>query len=284
MRRFDRMSRLVAIVAAIVVVAAILLPSLPAVAGDAVSHTIDVNGVSRDYLLYVPPGQSGKLLPAFIVLHGSGSTDAQQETYSNFDAFAQAHGLVVMYPQGIDKHWNDGRVIGHESAADDIGFMKAMLAEVTAQGLIDPKRVYLTGLSMGGFGALKCGLSHPELYAGCASFSGVGDLSILLGEYQTEDNIGEMRGTFGPELIVKARDDLRLLANQAGSLPREQRPRVLITCGTRDFLHESNRELRDYLRSLPLDFRYEEWEGDHEWGFWDKSVQIALEEFFPENA
>ncbi len=162
------MLRRVAIVAAIVLVAAILLSSLPAVAGDAVAHTIDVNGVSRSYLLYVPPGQSGKRLPAFILMHGSGSTDERQETYSNFDAFAQAHGLVVMYPQGIDKHWNDGRVIGHESAADDIGFMKAMLAEVTAQGLIDPKRVYAAGISNGGFMAQHMACVMPDALAGIA--------------------------------------------------------------------------------------------------------------------
>ena len=132
----------VATLAAIVLTAANLQPSRPAFAGEAVAHTIDVNGVSRSYLLYVPPGHSGKRLPAFIMMHGSGSTDLQQERYTNFDVFADAHGLVVMYPQGIDKHWNDGRVIGHESMADDIGFMKAMLAQVIADGLIDPKRVY----------------------------------------------------------------------------------------------------------------------------------------------
>ena len=158
----------VAMLAAIVLVAAILSPSQPAAAGDAVSHTIDVNGVSRTYLLYVPSGQSGKHLPAFIMMHGSGSSDAGQERYSNFDAFAQAHGLVVMYPNGIDKHWNDGRVIGHESMADDIGFMKAMLAEVTAQGLIDPKRVYAAGISNGGFMAQHMACVMPDALAGIA--------------------------------------------------------------------------------------------------------------------
>ena len=168
MRRFDQMLSRVAILAAIVLAVDVMLPTRPAAAGEAISHTIDVNGVSRTYLLYVPPGQSGKRLPAFIMMHGSGSTDAQQETYTNFDAFAQAHGLVVMYPQGIDKHWNDGRVIGHESMADDIGFMKAMLAEVTAQGLIDPKRVYAAGISNGGFMAQHMACVMPDALAGIA--------------------------------------------------------------------------------------------------------------------
>src|SRR5271163_3693294 len=102
------------------------------------------------------------------MMHGSGSTDLQQERYTNFDAFADAHGLVVMYPQGIDKHWNDGRVIGHESMADDIGFMKAMLAQVIAQGLIDPKRVYAAGISNGGFMAQHMACMMPEALAGIA--------------------------------------------------------------------------------------------------------------------
>ncbi len=156
----------VAILAGIFLISAALSPS--AFAGEAVAHSIDVNGVSRSYLLYVPPGDSGKQLPAFIMMHGSGSTDAQQEAYTNFDAFAEAHGLVVMYPQGIDKHWNDGRVIGHESMADDIGFMKAMLAQVIAQGRVDPKRVYAAGISNGGFMAQHMACMMPEALAGIA--------------------------------------------------------------------------------------------------------------------
>src|SRR5271168_1752694 len=165
-RILPRMLSGAAILASIVLIAAILSPSRPAFAGEAVAHTIDVNGVSRSYLLYVPPGNSGKRLPAFIMMHGSGSTDLQQERYTNFDAFAQAHSLVVMYPQGIDKHWNDGRVIGHESMADDIGFIKAMLAEVIAQGVIDPKRVYAVGISNGGFMAQHLSCMMPEALAG----------------------------------------------------------------------------------------------------------------------
>jgi polyhydroxybutyrate depolymerase len=168
MLKYDRMLPRVAILAVIVVLSALLSPLQSAVAGDAVSHTIDVNGVSRTYLLYVPSAQSGKHLPAFIMMHGSGSTDAGQERYSNFDAFAQAHGLVVMYPNGNDKHWNDGRVIGHESMADDIGFMKAMLAEVTAQGLIDSQRVYAAGISNGGFMAQHMACVMPDALAGIA--------------------------------------------------------------------------------------------------------------------
>jgi polyhydroxybutyrate depolymerase len=151
---------------ALVAATALLFISQCANAGDAVPHTISVGGLTRNYLLFVPSGQTPKSLPAFIMMHGSGSTAAQQENYSQFDALAQAHGLVVMYPNGIERHWNDGRVIGHESTADDIGFMKAMLAEVIARGLIDPKRVYAAGISNGGFMAQHMACVMPEALAG----------------------------------------------------------------------------------------------------------------------
>ena len=58
MRGFDRVSLRAAVLAAIVLGVATLSRPNPAFAGDAMSHTIDVSGVSRNYLLYVPPGQS----------------------------------------------------------------------------------------------------------------------------------------------------------------------------------------------------------------------------------
>jgi S-formylglutathione hydrolase FrmB len=52
-----------------------------------------------------------------------------------------------------------------------------------------------------------------------------------------------------------------------------------MTCGTEDFLYESNVGMRDFLRSKSFDLEYEEWPGIHEWGFWDISIQKMLEYF-----
>jgi polyhydroxybutyrate depolymerase len=151
--------------ASIVVVAAALCSAAPAAAARSVERTISVNGVSRSYLLYVPPG-SGKHLTAFMIFHGGGSTAVRTETYTNFDQFADRHGLAAVYPQGVGNHWNDGRVNGRESSADDVAFVRAMLAELTAEGIIDPKRVYATGISNGGFMSLHLACVMPAAIAG----------------------------------------------------------------------------------------------------------------------
>jgi polyhydroxybutyrate depolymerase len=150
----------------IVMVVAMLSGATRTAAAESVEHTISVNGESRTYLLYVPVGRNGKHLAAFMIFHGSGSTAARTELYTNFDRFADAHDLAAVYPQGVDKHWNDGRVNGRESSADDVAFVRAMLAALTSDGTIDPKRVYATGISNGGFMSLHLACVMPDAIAG----------------------------------------------------------------------------------------------------------------------
>jgi polyhydroxybutyrate depolymerase len=149
-----------------IVVAAAMLSGATLAAAESVEHTIDANGENRSYRVYVPPGQNGKHLAAFLIFHGSGSTAARTEVYTNFDQLAAGHDLAVVYPDGIDKHWNDGRVNGQESTADDVGFVRAMLAALTSDGTIDSKRVYATGISNGGFMSLHLACVMPEAIAG----------------------------------------------------------------------------------------------------------------------
>src|SRR4029078_2496551 len=81
------------------------------------------------------------------------------------------NGFIVVYPQGVDC-WNSGFTIGGCAAApDDVGFLKAVVADVESQACIDPKRVYATGISHG---------SMRSQYLGCQAsvvFAAVGDVS-----------------------------------------------------------------------------------------------------------
>lgn len=163
-------ARLVLIVAVAVAAIPLLLSitSAPAAAASSVERTIKVGGVDRTYRLFVPEGLAGKRAPAFILFHGGGSGAQQMETYSGFDEFAQSHGLVAIYPQGIDRHWNDGRVKGRESTADDVAFVVAMIDALASEGVIEPKRVYAAGISNGGFMTLHLACLKPDLLAGIA--------------------------------------------------------------------------------------------------------------------
>ncbi len=124
-------------------------------------HTVNVNGVAREYLLHVPPGLGEPPAPLVIALHGGGGEGSSMERYSRFDPLADREHFLVAYPDGIDHHWNDGRgEIGQ--SADDVSFISALIDDVARLAKIDLKRVYATGISNGGMmsNRLACELSQ----------------------------------------------------------------------------------------------------------------------------
>jgi polyhydroxybutyrate depolymerase len=72
---------------------------------------------------------------------------------AKFNELADRHGFVVAYPDGLNRRWNDGRQSGRmdRPAVDDTGFLSALIDKLGRDYRIDPKRVYSTGISNGGF-------------------------------------------------------------------------------------------------------------------------------------
>jgi polyhydroxybutyrate depolymerase len=134
---------------------------------------IFVDGVLRDYRLFRPPGMAGKALPTVFMLHGAMGTAVQIEEYVGLTAVAAREGFAIVYPQGIGRGWNDARagksrLAPNASSADDVKFLKNLTDELIAKGLADPKRIYIGGLSNGGFMAMRMACEAPERFAAFA--------------------------------------------------------------------------------------------------------------------
>jgi predicted peptidase len=132
-------------------------------------------GVDRlRYLLYLPPGQAdGELRPLLLYLHGAGERghDPRRVARTGVARLAAREGafdLVVVSPQAPPGEpwflaWKAGRLI-------------ELLDHVMARHPVDPDRVYVTGVSMGGFGAWELVTRHPDRFAAMVSVSGTGDM------------------------------------------------------------------------------------------------------------
>jgi len=129
---------------------------------------------------------------------------------------------------------------------------------------------FVAGLSMGGYGAIKLALSHPDRYQAAASLSGSLDISSV--HHLFPDDFANCFGT--PDEFKGSQNDLFTLAEQAA---RHDNPPLLFQCcGTEDFLYEGNIAFRDHARQLQLPLTYEEEPGTHEWGYWDMKIQRVL--------
>lgn len=142
-------------------------------AGDRSSSTlsITVGGVQRTYLLHIPRAyDKAKPAPLVLVLHGGGGTAERMVrlTGGGLDRVAEKERFLVVYPNGIDRHWNDGRSADETGwkaqgeNVDDVGFISALIDELVRTRNADPRRVYVTGVSNGGQMAhrLACEIAH----------------------------------------------------------------------------------------------------------------------------
>jgi polyhydroxybutyrate depolymerase len=142
--------------------------------------TIDHDSRTREYLLRVPssyanrPASGAALILNF---HGLGSTPLQQITMSNMLDKSEAEGFIVVHPRGTGTilSWNAGFCCGTAVSqnVDDTGLAVAIVERIARALLIDPKRVYATGLSNGGHMAYKLACDRADVFAAVAPVAAV---------------------------------------------------------------------------------------------------------------
>jgi len=127
-------------------------------------ETLTIDGLERTYRLHVPASyDDAKHIPLVLALHGRLGTGEGQELLSHFDKVSDENGFIVVYPDGLDRSWADGRgkTPSEEKGVDDVKFLSELIRRLESQYKIDAGRVYATGMSNGGFmsGRLACDLA-----------------------------------------------------------------------------------------------------------------------------
>lgn len=158
---------------ALLLLGALLPASFPDKGRDATAEkrTLRAGGTKRTYR--VQPVRSGGLHPVVVLLHGGTQTARQVWRQTSLPTIASREGFVLAAPEAVGKHWNDGRgaTIGGEapSTADDVGFLKLVIADVVARDGGDKRAVFLVGVSNGGFMTMRFACEAGDLLAGAGN-------------------------------------------------------------------------------------------------------------------
>jgi polyhydroxybutyrate depolymerase len=131
--------------------------------------SLDFGGAQRTYLIHVPPNVAGSV-PLVLSFHGHFGTGAGLEKLTHLDALSDEFGFIAVYPDGIAGSWNDGRP--QDVGADDVGFVRALIADLSRRYPIDRKRIYATGFSNGASFAQYLGCNLGDEIAAIAPVSG----------------------------------------------------------------------------------------------------------------
>ena len=130
----------------------------------------EFGGYNRTYRIFVPDKLSNaKGVPLLLFLHGGGGTSVSSSAMG-MTKIASREGFIVAYPEGWNKHWNDGRnsevFAEQDKKIDDVKFLTALVKSLTKKYPVDQDKVFIAGVSNGGFMSQRMAMEKPELFAG----------------------------------------------------------------------------------------------------------------------
>lgn len=134
-------------------------------------------GRDRSYLIHVPSSyKPNTAVPLVVALHGADMAPALMPILTRFNVLSDREGFIVVYPKGLGKRWNSGLSAqgfpGYDNPADDVGFVSEVIDDVEHAYNIDPRRVYVTGVSNGGMLTHMVARGLPQRVAAVAPVIG----------------------------------------------------------------------------------------------------------------
>lgn len=151
------------------------------------TRTIVSHGLERTYRIHIPSSLPQNSTPALVfVLHGGGGTGEGMErtlTRGGFNTLADQYDTIVVYPDGFEKNWNDGRKNvsdpAHQQNIDDVGFFNDLIVNLSNEFNIDPDRIFVTGISNGAMMSYRLACAIPEKIAAIAPVAGALPIDLL---------------------------------------------------------------------------------------------------------
>jgi polyhydroxybutyrate depolymerase len=156
--------------------ATLLFPPLTARAwppGNTTGIGIQFQNLTRHYNVHVPASYDGSVpVPLVLDFHGWMNDPSTQQSLSGFAGLSESVGFIVAYPEGYEgtgteRSWNAGTCCPPATTdnIDDVGFARAVVADIESQANVDPLRVYATGLSNGGGMSHRLACEAADLFA-----------------------------------------------------------------------------------------------------------------------
>ncbi|WP_130858850.1 alpha/beta hydrolase [Gracilibacillus phocaeensis] len=215
-------------------------------------------------------------LPVLYLLHGFSDDHTIWSRRTSIERYAASYGIAVIMPQ-----------VDH-SFYLDMSYGKkywTFIAEELPQKArsffpLSDKREdnFVSGLSMGGYGAWLWALRHPDRFAAAASLSGVMDIATHYRQVKGESNpvANALYHIFAGEDLTDTDVDLFYLLQMLKE-DKQRIPKLFQACGTEDFLWDSNKRMYQFAMELDVPITESFSAGEHEWGYWDTVIQEVLE-------
>ena len=208
--------------------------------------------------------------PVIYLLHGFSDDYMAWQNHVDLTKYANKYGIILVCPDAQDSWYFDSPIDPTFQFETYITQELRSYIESNYRAINDRKCRAITGLSMGGHGALWLAWRHPDIYSMCGSMSGAVDIMTLKDRFKIDKRLGKYAAN---EASWKSHSVINLVP----TLKNNQF--IIIDDGTNDFLIKENRALHTALQQHNIKHEYSERPGRHSWDYWLKSLEIHLKAF-----
>lgn len=223
---------------------------------------------STEEQIGVSPARRRSDFPVLYLLHGLSDDHTAWLRYTSIERYAAAAGLAVVMP-AVHRSFYADEAHGHRYwtfISEELPEIARAFFKITT----DPAQTFVAGLSMGGYGALKLGLTHPDRFGAIASLSGAVDVRQLAVR-------SERAELFQRVFDGRITDQDDLFALLAAAEP-DSVPPLYISCGTdEERLLPPNQRLAELAGARGVDVTTDFRPGQHEWGLWDAVIPEVID-------
>jgi S-formylglutathione hydrolase FrmB len=223
-------------------------------------------GREMQYRVISPLETAGQKLPVVYLLHGGGGGFRDWSNYSDVASFAE-QGLLLVMPEGESSYYTNAVDPPQDRFEDYI--THDLISDVeskfpTAAGRANRA---ILGVSMGGFGAVKIGLRHPDLFSFVGGISSAIDVPRRAFSFKRLQQSRHYNSIFGPSGSQTRRDNDPFVL--ARSTNPEAAPYLFLTCGELEGLLPANREFAALIMQRHFRYEFHTVRGRHDWNQWN---------------
>jgi S-formylglutathione hydrolase FrmB len=234
------------------------------------SHTMNKNIPA---IIVTPDsyGYENDSIPVILLLHGYGGDYTNWSSKTELRHRADEYNIIFVCPDGSRNSWYMDSPLDSTIQYETF-FINELIPWINKN--FRSSHLGITGLSMGGHGALYLAIRHPKLFDAVSSMSGGVDLTFSTVKWEITKMLGSIES-------FPNRWHSNSIVNMVESIPKGFIP-VLIDCGYDDFFIDLNRTLHHRMVEKNISHIYVEKPGGHSWNYWVNALDEHLQFF--ENA
>lgn len=219
---------------------------------------------------YFDPDLQDQLYPVIYLLHGATGSYRDWPVKADLDDMASDFSVIVVCPDGQDSWYFDSPIDPKMQFETYVSKELVDYMDIHYRTIAKADKRAITGLSMGGHGALWLAWLHPDVFKHCGSMSGGVDITKFPDRWNIDKRLGKYasaKGVWATHSVASLVPTLKAGQN------------IIIDCGDRDFFFEVNMALHQALEAKGIAHDFTIRAGQHSWQYWVESLDKHLKFF-----